>query len=60
VYPGNLRGVPVETRCPGCGEMLIRRLGYAVVASAPDPSVCPTCGRRLAGLWTARPAREAA
>jgi pyruvate formate lyase activating enzyme len=58
VYPGNIAGRlgdQENTRCPGCDALLIPRTGYRVgpVRVGPD-GLCPDCGRRLAGLFSAR------
>jgi len=46
VYTGNL-GERAETCCPGCGAILIRRLGFRthIVGLTPD-GTCAGCGRR--------------
>ena len=50
VYVGNAPELGLEdTRCAGCGRVLIERRGYQVrVHLAPDGG-CPDCGRLLAG-----------
>jgi pyruvate formate lyase activating enzyme len=53
VYIGNLR-LPggADTRCPGCGRLLIRREGFGVAETDLDGGgACPGCGRRLAGIF---------
>lgn len=41
-----------DTHCPGCGSRLLTRAQYALVANHLRPAgACPTCGRRLPGLW---------
>ena len=51
VYAGNVDGlVDNDTHCPGCGRVLLRRRGFAVVASDLVTGACPDCGRRLAGI----------
>jgi pyruvate formate lyase activating enzyme len=53
VYLGNVPGHPGEsTYCPGCGEMLIQRLGMAVVRNRLDSGACPDCGRSIPGIWS--------
>ena len=50
-YAGNLRSTRgSSTRCPGCGAVLIERRGFAVTRLVKG--VCPSCGQRLAGVWT--------
>lgn len=55
VYAGNLLGQTGEwenTRCPGCGETLVRRRGFRVLENRvlADGS-CPRCARQLPGIW---------
>lgn len=55
VYSGNLPGQTGEwenTRCPGCGETLVRRRGFRVLENRvlADGS-CPRCARLLPGIW---------
>jgi pyruvate formate lyase activating enzyme len=55
VYAGNLPGHvgPWEnTRCPGCGTTLVRRLGFRVLENRIGVAgACPDCAARLPGLW---------
>ena len=53
VYLGN---VPQEedaedTICPGCGTVVIRRRGFAVVEHRLQAGRCPDCNRFVAGRW---------
>lgn len=54
VYVGNAPELGLEdTRCAGCGRVVIARRGYRTrTALAPDGS-CPECGRILAGIGLA-------
>ncbi len=53
VYLGNVPGHPGEnTYCPACGEMLIRRLGMAVVRNRLRRGTCPDCGHPIPGIWS--------
>jgi pyruvate formate lyase activating enzyme len=53
VYLGNVAGHPGEnTICPGCGELLIRRVGFRVVQNTLDDGACPNCHRRISGVWS--------
>jgi pyruvate formate lyase activating enzyme len=53
VYLGNVPGHPGEhTYCPGCGKVLIRRLGMAVVENRLAGGACPDCHRRIPGIWS--------
>ncbi len=55
VYAGNRSGQVGDwenTRCPGCGETLIRRCGFRILENrVPASGVCPRCTRRLPGIW---------
>jgi pyruvate formate lyase activating enzyme len=49
VYVGNVPG-EANTTCHACGHLLVRRLGYQVVASDIAPGGhCPECGTLVAG-----------
>lgn len=51
VYSGNLGSAgDDDTRCAGCGGVLIRRRGFEVVANHLRAGACPTCRRPLAGI----------
>jgi len=53
VYLGNVPGHPGEnTTCPGCGAILIRRLGYRILDNRLKQGHCPTCGRGIPGVWS--------
>ncbi len=50
VYTGNLPGDAGEkTRCPGCGVVLIDRVGFQVRRISIDDAQCPSCGEAIAG-----------
>ncbi|GFE58976.1 AmmeMemoRadiSam system radical SAM enzyme [Geobacter sp. AOG1] len=51
VYEGNVPGEGESTYCPGCGELVIRRAGYAISDNELRDGVCPRCTTRLAGCW---------
>ena len=52
VYLGNVPGHPGEnTVCPGCGEILIRRVGFRVIKNDLVKGACPTCKRKIPGVW---------
>ena len=54
VYSGNVRDADEDTRCAGCGEVLIRRRGFtARPAAALLGGHCAKCGRTLAGVGLA-------
>ncbi len=53
VYLGNVPGHPGEnTYCPGCGRLLIRRLGMALVENQIRSGSCPACHRSIPGIWS--------
>ena len=52
VYLGNLPTHPAEnTTCPGCGEVLIRRLGFKILENNLEQGSCPACDRTIQGMW---------
>lgn len=52
VYLGNVPGHPGENSyCPGCGKLLIRRLGMALVENRLKKGACPDCQRKIPGVW---------
>jgi pyruvate formate lyase activating enzyme len=53
-YVGNVpSGHPGEsTYCPGCGEMVIKRVGYRVVSFGLKDGKCPACGTEIPGIWS--------
>lgn len=55
VYLGNVgaRG-DVDTLCPECGNVLIRRAGYSSRVVGADGRVCANCGRTIDVLWCDR------
>lgn len=57
VYAGNLPGRVGDlenTRCDGCGEMLVRRHGYQILEyKLTAEGACPSCGRAVPGRWAA-------
>jgi pyruvate formate lyase activating enzyme len=59
VYAGNLPGSVEEyedTRCQGCGRVLIRRLGYVVSEYRISAGgACPSCHRPVPGVWPSDP-----
>ncbi len=59
VYVGNAPELEAEdTRCAGCGGMLIERHGYRVRSHMAPDGTCPACGRRVIGLGMERQERE--
>jgi pyruvate formate lyase activating enzyme len=63
VYAGNLPGRTAgleNTRCPGCGGLLVERRGFRVLRNRVSPEgACPDCGCVIPGIWDT-PARRAA
>jgi pyruvate formate lyase activating enzyme len=56
VYSGNMAGGDEDTRCAGCGTVLIRRHGFSATQTAAlTGGACATCGRRLAGIGLSEP-----
>jgi pyruvate formate lyase activating enzyme len=52
VYVGNMPGHRYDnTCCPGCGALLIRRLGFDVLQNTIQDGHCPKCSRSIAGVW---------
>jgi pyruvate formate lyase activating enzyme len=45
VYLGNVHE-QTNTLCPGCGAVLIRRMGYSVEITGIHGNNCSTCGRK--------------
>lgn len=52
VYSGNVPGDEGEnTYCPNCSSLLIERYGFRIVKNLLSGQACPSCGRKLAGLF---------
>jgi pyruvate formate lyase activating enzyme len=52
VYVGNVPGHQGEnTYCPGCGRVVIRRVGYAVEKVELKKGRCGACGTVIPGVW---------
>lgn len=50
VYLGNV-GNEQNTKCPSCGTILVKRLGYHIDLNNIIDNKCP-CGQPIAGCWT--------
>jgi len=51
-YIGNVPGNDAEnTTCPGCSELLIRRLGYRTEVVALADGKCSHCNHPIPGIW---------
>jgi pyruvate formate lyase activating enzyme len=53
-YVGNVpTGNPGEsTYCPGCGEVVIKRAGYAILSNNLKDGKCGRCGAEVPGVWS--------
>jgi pyruvate formate lyase activating enzyme len=52
VYVGNIPDhVAEDTACPGCGKVVIRRIGYEVMENNIASGRCPFCGYQVPGVW---------
>ena len=52
VYISRVTGHDGEnTYCPGCGKVLIRRVGFVVDSMNIKNDRCPGCGRAVPGRW---------
>src|SRR3989442_668321 len=55
IYAGNLPGRVggwEHTRCPDCGDLLIERVGYGIKQQRVGADGrCPSCSRRIPGIW---------
>ncbi len=52
VYTGNIPGDDGEhTYCPKCGELLIARYGFEIVANTIKDGKCPKCGEKIDIVW---------
>ncbi len=54
VYAGNLPGRAGDwenTKCPGCGELLIERYGFRIRSMRIKDGACPKCLRQIPGVW---------
>ena len=55
VYAGNLPGSLGElenTMCPSCGDLLVERRGFRVLAMRLRDGCCPRCATRIPGVWS--------
>jgi pyruvate formate lyase activating enzyme len=51
VYMGNVPGHGEDTRCPACGELLVKRRGFLVRENSLQEGCCPSCGSKVDGVW---------
>jgi pyruvate formate lyase activating enzyme len=55
-YVGNVPGHPGNnTYCPNCGQPVVERHGYSILAYRLDGDKCAKCGATVAGLWAPPP-----
>lgn len=53
VYTGNVPGHAGEsTFCPGCGALVVKRLGFQVLENRLRAGECPSCQRPIPGVWS--------
>jgi pyruvate formate lyase activating enzyme len=51
VYEGNVHAGAGDTRCPGCGSLLIQRDWHRVLTNRLRDGACPDCGQSIPGRW---------
>ncbi len=53
VYIGNVPGHPGgNTYCPGCGAVVIERVGNSVLRNSLRGNACDSCGNPIPGVWS--------
>lgn len=52
VYIGNVAGENLDTVCPFCQEILIRRGPFRVLENRIEHGRCPSCGKPVAGVFS--------
>ncbi len=58
VYVGNAPELAAEdTRCAGCGTVLVERTGFRARSRLTALGACPECSRPMAGIGLGEPAR---
>lgn len=51
VYVGNVGGTGADTRCPGCGTLLVKRYGLSLLeCRVTAAGSCPRCSRPIPGV----------
>lgn len=54
VYIGNVPGHPAQnTCCPGCGKLLVERVGFTASRVRVHNGACPFCAHTIPGIWHA-------
>ena len=59
VYPGNIPGAVGDlesTHCPGCGTVVIGRVGFRVTSYQIRDGKCAQCSTAIPGVWDAEAA----
>ena len=52
VYIGNVQSKAGQnTYCPGCKNLLIKRIGYTILQNRLKDGCCPDCGKEIYGVW---------
>ena len=51
IYLGNV-AFDNDTRCPACGETVVRRRGFGVATNRLAAGRCPSCGYKVEGVWS--------
>jgi pyruvate formate lyase activating enzyme len=52
VYSGNRPGqIGENSSCPSCGETVISRHGFQIIANRLQAGRCPDCGHLIPGVW---------
>lgn len=52
VYVGNVPGNELaDTKCPSCGNIVVKRQGYRIVFNKISNGKCSVCGKKVDGLW---------
>jgi pyruvate formate lyase activating enzyme len=52
IYIGNVPGnESTDTKCPFCGNVVVRRQGYRVVFNNLTGGNCPACKKKVDGIW---------
>jgi len=51
VYVGNVSGVSLDTFCPECGEVVVKRSPFEVTENRLRDGTCPSCGTPIAGRF---------
>ena len=52
VYIGNVPGSEIaDTKCPSCGVIVVKREGFRIVSNTLQKGNCPSCGKRVDGIW---------